>query len=91
MVAAPISREVLLQTSLPFAVLATPFASPENGEDQVPVVDMTSFDPTTEGEAQSPPRCSRCRGYINVNVVFTDGGNKWTCNLCSMSNPVPQW
>lgn len=91
MVAAPVSKDVLVQTSLPYAMLATPFAAPENGEDEVPIVNMSTFDPTPEGETQSPPRCSRCRGYINVNVVFTEGGYKWTCNLCSMSNPVPTW
>jgi len=38
-----------------------------------------------------PPRCSRCAGYVNPYVAWTDAGNSWVCNLCNMSNDVPSW
>ena len=37
---------------------------------------------------QNPPRCSRCQGYINPSVQWTEKGQKWICNLCQMSNQV---
>jgi hypothetical protein len=116
MAAPPSSQEVLNQVGLPFAIVATPFASPENGEEPVTLVDMsvladhrsvatassqrngdkTSHDTTacntSESSDAGPPRCGRCRGYVNPSVIFTDDGHRWTCNLCGMtSNPVPDW
>ncbi|KAJ2535527.1 COPII subunit [Coemansia sp. RSA 1935] len=34
-------------------------------------------------------RCRRCRTYINPFVAFTDGGRRWRCNMCGLSNDVP--
>lgn len=34
-------------------------------------------------------RCRRCRTYINAYVMFTDGGRRWRCNVCSLLNEVP--
>ncbi len=34
-------------------------------------------------------RCKDCRGYINPFVRFMDGGSRWACNLCGLSNDVP--
>jgi protein transport protein SEC24 len=31
-------------------------------------------------------RCRRCRTYINAYVMFTDGGRRWRCNVCSLLN-----
>lgn len=31
-------------------------------------------------------RCRRCRTYINAFVMFTDGGRRWRCNVCSLLN-----
>ena len=35
-----------------------------------------------------PPRCRRCRAYVNCHVQFVDGGRHWNCNLCGMTNAV---
>lgn len=35
-------------------------------------------------------RCRRCRAYIHPYVTFIEGGNRWKCTLCNLSNEVPQ-
>ena len=35
-------------------------------------------------------RCRRCRSYINPFVAFLDHGNRWRCNMCNLTNDVPQ-
>jgi protein transport protein SEC24 len=81
-VAPGISNVVQLSTGLPLGLIITPFASPENGEEPVPIVDYGG---------ELPPRCSRCRGYVNCSVEWIADGNSWRCNLCSMVNAVPAW
>ncbi|KAI5477132.1 protein transport protein SEC24 [Pseudohyphozyma bogoriensis] len=39
-------------------------------------------------DEQGPPRCNRCRGYINPWCSFVEGGTKWVCNLCGASSEV---
>ena len=80
-VAPPTTKAILDKTGLPFALLATPFAPPEQGELPVPVVDVGPL----------PPRCTRCNAYINPSVLWGENGNIWTCNLCSMANETPPW
>ena len=35
-------------------------------------------------------RCRRCRTYINPFVTFLDQGHRWRCNMCNLTNEVPQ-
>lgn len=65
--------------------MITPFAAPFNGELSVPAVSV--------GSDGMPPRCSRCKAYINPSAAFcvADNGNSWACNLCGMANPTPSW
>ena len=35
-------------------------------------------------------RCRRCRTYINPFVTFIEGGHRWKCCMCNLSNEVPQ-
>ena len=35
-------------------------------------------------------RCRRCRAYINPYVTFIDGGSRYKCALCGVSNEIPQ-
>lgn len=72
---------MLEKTGLPFALLASPFADPQHGEKAVPEVDLGPV----------PPRCSRCRAYVNSSVAWMENGNAWQCNLCSMVNDTPPW
>ncbi|WVQ86219.1 hypothetical protein IAT38_008387 [Cryptococcus sp. DSM 104549] len=92
----PSNNQLLETTSLPFAILAQPFAPLRYDEEPIPLVSSwvsgaSPFDPpavTGEGEEDGPPRCEKCRGYVNPWVRFVDGGRKWCCNLCGANNDV---
>lgn len=69
----PTTDDIAVASQLPLGLVVQPFASLKEEEGSVPVVDF--------GEA-GPPRCQRCRGYINAWCVFTEGGQKFICSLC---------
>ncbi|KAK5951454.1 COPII coat Sec23p-Sfb3p heterodimer component [Knufia fluminis] len=76
----PSTAESLNSTALPLGMILQPLASLQEGEQAIPVLDF--------GEA-GPPRCRRCRTYINPFMTFKSGGNKLVCNMCSFANDVP--
>nr|ODN99776.1 protein transporter SEC24 [Cryptococcus depauperatus CBS 7855] len=77
----PSNGQLLDTTALPFALLVQPLAPLRYDEAPVPC-----------GNEDGPPRCDKCRGYINVWSNFIDGGRKWMCNLCRGINLVsPQY
>ncbi|KAM6478740.1 COPII component protein [Trichoderma sp. SZMC 28011] len=76
----PTTSEGLHSTGLPLGMLIQPLAPLQAGEAEIPVLDF--------GEA-GPPRCRRCRAYINPFMMFRSGGNKFVCNLCSYPNDTP--
>jgi protein transport protein SEC24 len=76
----PLSAQALAATSLPLGMVLQPLAAQQEGEQAIPVLDF--------GET-GPPRCSRCRAYINPFMQFKAGGNKVVCNLCTYPNDVP--
>lgn len=73
----PNSTEQLATTGLPLGLVMQPLARPTDGESDVPVLDF--------GDA-GPPRCRRCRAYINPFMTFGKGGYSMTCNLCGHPN-----
>ena len=75
----PSTAESLASTGLPLGLVLQPFAPLQEGENPIPVLDF--------GEA-GPPRCRRCRTYINPFMSFRSGGNKLVCNMCSFPNDV---
>ncbi|KAG8720549.1 COPII subunit [Ceratobasidium sp. 394] len=79
--AIPTTNALLAKTKLPFALVITPFRSVRevDHDQEVPLVTDTVI-----------ARCRRCRTYINPYVQFIDGGNRWKCCMCNMSNEVPQ-
>ncbi|KAJ3487805.1 hypothetical protein NLI96_g3293 [Meripilus lineatus] len=77
--AIPNTNSLLNKSKIPLALVITPYRSLKEGDDQVPVVTDTVI-----------ARCRRCRTYINPYVQFIDGGNRWRCCMCSLSNEVPQ-
>ncbi|ETW78005.1 hypothetical protein HETIRDRAFT_388085 [Heterobasidion irregulare TC 32-1] len=77
--AIPNSASLLGKSKIPLGLVITPYRSLKEGEEPVPVVTDTVI-----------ARCRRCRTYINPYVQFIDGGNRWRCCMCSMSNEVPQ-
>lgn len=76
----PSTSDAMNTTALPLALILQPLAAPQEGEQPVPVLDF--------GEA-GPPRCRRCRTYVNPFMIFKSGGNKLVCNMCSFANDVP--
>ncbi|EMC96056.1 hypothetical protein BAUCODRAFT_34824 [Baudoinia panamericana UAMH 10762] len=76
----PNAHDQLMATGLPLGLVLQPLAKQIDGEQAVPVLDF--------GDA-GPPRCRRCRAYINPFMVFSNGGNRMTCNLCGHPNEVP--
>ncbi|KZZ92428.1 Sec23/Sec24 family protein [Moelleriella libera RCEF 2490] len=76
----PSTSDGLQATGLPLGLLLQPLAPLQAGEADIPVLDF--------GEA-GPPRCRRCRAYINPFMMFRSGGNKFVCNLCTHPNDTP--
>lgn len=76
----PQTADMLATTHLPLGLVLQPLASLNASEAEVPVLDF--------GES-GPPRCNRCRAYINPFVQFADGGAKFVCNMCQFANTVP--
>lgn len=76
----PSASDALQSTGLPLGLLLQPLAPLQPGELEIPVLDF--------GEV-GPPRCHRCRAYINPFMVFRNGGNKFVCNMCNYANDVP--
>lgn len=75
----PSTSEALTATGLPLGIVLQPLAPLQEGEEKVPVLDF--------GET-GPPRCRRCRTYINPFMSFKSGGNKLVCNTCTFPNDV---
>ncbi|RMZ79231.1 hypothetical protein DV737_g3545, partial [Chaetothyriales sp. CBS 132003] len=77
--AVPTTHSLLKKSKLPFALVIQPYTSLHDNEDPVPVV-----------PDQIISRCRRCRSYINPFVTFLDHGHRWRCNICNLTNDVPQ-
>ncbi|KAI5286332.1 COPII coat Sec23p-Sfb3p heterodimer component [Ascosphaera aggregata] len=76
----PSTSEMLSSTALPLGMILQPLASLDPGEQQIPVLDFGDL---------GPPRCRRCRAYMNPFMTFKAGGNKFVCNMCNFPNDVP--
>lgn len=75
----PATSESLSTTALPLGLVLQPLAPVQEGEQAIPVLDF--------GDS-GPPRCRRCRAYINPFMMFRSGGNKLVCNMCTFPNDV---
>lgn len=79
--AVPTTSSLLTKSRLPLGLVLSPYRSvrEEDRDEPVPVVSDTVI-----------ARCRRCRTYINPYVQFIEGGNRWKCCMCNISNEVPQ-
>ena len=77
----PSTQSLLNKSKLPLALVMAPYRSyrESDGDEPVPVVEDSVI-----------ARCRRCRAYINPFVAFIEGGNRWKCCMCGLSNEVPQ-
>jgi protein transport protein SEC24 len=73
----PSSAEALASIGLPLGLTLQPLAPLQEGEREIPCLDF--------GDA-GPPRCRRCRAYMNPFMTFHNGGNKFVCNMCTFPN-----
>ncbi|GMM38440.1 Sfb3 protein [Saccharomycopsis crataegensis] len=79
----PTSEKLRASTKLPVALNVRPFAPvEEDGDEPVPEVNLDFV-------KGGPPRCNRCRAYVNYGMQFTNA-NKFICNLCQFASPVPE-
>lgn len=76
----PISNEALSATALPLGLVLQPLAALQEGEQSIPVLDFGDV---------GPPRCRRCRAYVNPFMQFVSGGSKFVCNMCTYPNDTP--
>lgn len=76
----PSTADFLSSTGLPLGMILQPLAPLDPGEQPIPVLDF--------GDA-GPPRCRRCRTYINPFMSFRSGGSKFVCNMCTFPNDTP--
>lgn len=75
----PAFSDALNATGLPLGLVLQPLAPLQAGETPIPVLDFGDV---------GPPRCPRCRAYINPFMIFRSGGNKLVCNMCTFPNDV---
>jgi protein transport protein SEC24 len=75
----PTTHSLLKKSKLPFALIVQPYTSLHDDEAPVSIIDD-----------QVISRCRRCRAYINPFVTFLDHGHRWRCNMCNLTNDVPQ-
>ncbi|WFD42955.1 COPII subunit [Malassezia psittaci] len=77
----PTTASMLNKSKLPLAVVLSPMRSvrERDGDAPVPVVSDSVI-----------ARCRRCRTYINPFVTFVEGGHRWRCCMCNITNEVPQ-
>lgn len=77
----PTTQSLLNKSKLPLALVLSPYRSVRESDGDMPV-------PVVEDSVIA--RCRRCRAYINPFVTFIEGGNRWKCCMCGLSNEVPQ-
>ncbi|PRP88472.1 protein transport protein Sec24-like protein [Planoprotostelium fungivorum] len=76
----PQTKALANKSNIPFGCIMHPLARPQSQSDVIPVVS-----PGLCGVV----RCRRCRSYINPFALFVDGGRRWRCNFCYLTNDVP--
>ncbi|KAF9401239.1 COPII coat Sec23p-Sfb3p heterodimer component, partial [Podila epigama] len=75
----PNSEELLEASCIPMGLVIQPLAHLRADEPPIETVDCDETGPT---------RCRRCKAYINPNMRFTRGGQRFVCNLCQFENEV---
>ncbi|KAF9434857.1 COPII coat Sec23p-Sfb3p heterodimer component [Entomortierella beljakovae] len=75
----PNTEDLLNTSQLPMGLVIQPLAQLRADETTIETVDF--------GDS-GPARCRRCNAYINPFMVFTNGGQRYVCNLCLFENEI---
>ncbi|KAG0300638.1 COPII coat Sec23p-Sfb3p heterodimer component [Dissophora globulifera] len=75
----PNTEDLLNTSQLPLGLVIQPLAKLRADEAPIETVDFGDV---------GPARCRRCKAYINPYMVFTNGGQKFVCNLCLFENEI---
>ncbi|KAF9142343.1 COPII coat Sec23p-Sfb3p heterodimer component [Mortierella sp. GBA39] len=75
----PNTEDLLSTAQLPMGLIIQPLAKLRADEAPIETVDF--------GDA-GPARCRRCNSYINPYMIFTNGGQRFVCNLCLFENEI---
>ncbi|GIL50904.1 hypothetical protein Vafri_6870 [Volvox africanus] len=78
----PHSPELLTTCAMPLALVVSPLALPDPGDDLIQIVDVAE---------SGPVRCVRCKAYMNPWMRWTNSGRNFTCNFCGISNNTPDY
>jgi protein transport protein SEC24 len=73
----PRNKELADVSALPIGLVVQPLAALAREEEPIHVVDHGP---------EGPVRCTRCKAYINPWCSFTQGGNRFLCNICGHSS-----
>ncbi|KAF9927569.1 COPII coat Sec23p-Sfb3p heterodimer component, partial [Linnemannia zychae] len=73
----PNTEDLLSTAQIPMGLVIQPLAKLRADEAPIETVDF--------GDA-GPARCRRCKAYINPYMIFTNGGQRFVCNLCLYEN-----
>lgn len=74
----PENKEVQRKSELPLCAIIRPFAQLDNPQ-------VSHF-----GSHQII-RCDSCRAYINIFSLVSDDSRSFTCNLCEMTQSLPEF
>ncbi|AOA64764.1 COPII coat Sec23p-Sfb3p heterodimer component [Komagataella phaffii] len=76
----PATEKLRKETGLSLGLVLNPFAPMQEQEKPIPEVDYR--------EMGGPPRCRRCRAYVNSTMQHTHD-YRMICNICGFSSPIP--
>jgi hypothetical protein len=51
-----------------------------------PLVNNVEIPVVRYNDDEEIPRCGSCKAYINPFFTWTEGGDKWVCNMCKAKN-----
>ncbi|CDK26815.1 unnamed protein product [Kuraishia capsulata CBS 1993] len=75
----PTTKQLKNASKIPLGLMVRPFAPREFTDTAIPQVDLC--------EIGGPPRCRRCRAYVNPAMQHTNGYTM-ICNMCHYESPT---